>query len=402
MSRFQCVILCGVVLGFAACSDDDDPSDNVMLTSGTPTGSSTGPAPTNVTPTTGNNATTGNSTGQTGGTQSSTNNTTGSSTTGNGSTQSSTTGTNSTQSSTNNTSSTGSSTTGTTTPTTGGDPNAECNFTTNFTGQVDPARRFGGGVFVTGKSSFAPDSGIAALQAQIKMAVEMDLITETSQEYTLPTPVVIDGATIVSTNFLDMASMLPRMVYLEDQQDGIPLFFGDPSMIPFAAGSQFSDADASGSADVVGTRVRVVVTAVQVFDFITPQISGISQLEVLGTNADVGVREATGTDIGLDDYQRMVRVRGRIGQAPARTCGMNIVCLDLFHGSQPDVKHVELRVNTAAAPMPGDCAAFVGPVSAFPGPFGATAAPSTIPGSRGPFSPQLNASNFSWLLKFTP
>ena len=145
-------------------------------------------------------------------------------------------------------------------------------------------------------------------------------LTMAQNSVTIDPPVVLQGVTLTATSFLDMASMLPRKYFFEDQKEAISFFAGDPATIPFASGAGFPAPDAMGNRPLVGIKADVTVTEVSAFNLQEPQISKVSSFKVLDTNQPVAVREASGTDIPLSEYGKMVRVYGQLGTAAPIKC----------------------------------------------------------------------------------
>lgn len=252
-------------------------------------------------------------------------------------------------------------------------------------------KKGGGGAFTIGTASYEADSGLSAVVAAIKAGIDAGTIVADDEDtadvredelvLAAGEELQITGAIVTSTSFEndDGANFTyARRITFQDQGEAVLMFLAFDS--PDLANLQ-TDKNGDPVTLKVGDKVNFKVTKLTAFGGSTPQIGGISEVEKVGAGEDVGVMEKTGEDLTKEDFQKMVRVHGTIESAGSG-CGGSSQCFDLKHGD----KTTTLRISDGISrlPMMGDCITYVGPASAFPGPF---ADDPTV---------QVDAVNFTW------
>ena len=285
-------------------------------------------------------------------------------------------------------------TTTTTTPTTTTDPpnnsnpNADCEFISMYAGQIGSAKGGGGGVLALGAGAYEADAGLQAVVDKVKAEIDAGNIVEDEDrnddvetdavELAEADYLTVTGAVITSTAFEkkdDQGNYIGalRMTF-QDQKAGLLAFMDLITM----------DKDGNPVTLKVGHKVNFKVTKIKGFGANVPQIAAITDLEVVGEGVDVGIKDVSdGTALTVADYQKMVRAHGII-KTDNGGCGGTSVCYDFEYGPMGNKQTAILR-STSSFIKVGDCATYVGPMSAFPGPYDAG---SDI---------QFNTDNFDWL-----
>lgn len=268
-----------------------------------------------------------------------------------------------------------------------------CTVNTDYTGQIGGDDPNEGGVFTNAEASstYEADAGLQAVYDFIKGKVDDGTIVEDNEDTAdvredelvleAGSELQVTGAVVTSMRF-----STGNGTTVQDAQRALYLFPGD-----------FPETDINGDEYTlkVGQKINFKVTAVAAFGGETPQISGISDIEITGEDIDVFVEDVSGTALAVDDVNRIVRIGGLItgyqnGDATSREdagCGSissnGAFCFTLSHG--PDGAQETITYRTTAPFVDvGSCVTFVGPVSSFPGEFSENA------------NPQLNVNVFDW------
>ena len=268
-----------------------------------------------------------------------------------------------------------------------------CTVNTDYTGQIGGDDPNEGGVFTNdaAASTYEADAGLQAVYDFIKSKVDDGTIVEDDEATAdvredqlaleAGSELQVTGAVITSMRF-----STGNGTTIQDGQRALYLFPGD-----------FPETDINGAEYTlkVGQKINFKVTSVAAFGGETPQISGISDIEITGEDLDVFVDDASGKALSLDDVNRVVRIGGLItgyqnGEATTREdagCGSissnGAFCFTLSHGPEGAQETLTYR-TTAPFVDVGSCVTFVGPVSSFPGEFSDSA------------NPQLNVNVFDW------
>ena len=233
-----------------------------------------------------------------------------------------------------------------------------CGSAPAFSGQIFGTDAPSGGVplFVNNRSEFTyADANLDEVISQFP-TVDGDPII-------LPTPVVITGAIVVATSYMNTAAVPPSQ-------------------------SNFWVADANGTVEVrldytnaanvpvtqirVGHKLNFVVTAVDSY-FGSGQIQAANSWELVEADTGVHVLERTSTALTAADIGEVVRVEGTL-TADNGTCGGTSKCYDLTYANG----QVALYRSASTFLSVGQCVTFVGPLSQFSG------------------APQINVANFDW------
>ncbi len=268
-----------------------------------------------------------------------------------------------------------------------------CTVNTDYTGQIGGDDPNEGGVFTNdaAASTYEADAGLQAVYDFIKGKVDDGSIVEDDEatadvredqfEFEAGSELQVTGAVITSMRF-----STGNGTTLQDDQRALYLFPGD-----------FPETDINGAEYTlkVGQKINFKVTKVAAFGGETPQIAGISDIEITGEDLDVFVDDATGKALSLADVNKIVRIGGSItgyqrSDATSRddaSCGdisnNTAYCFTLSHGPEGAQETLTYR-TTAPFVDVGSCVTFVGPVSTFPGEFSENA------------NPQLNINVFDW------
>jgi hypothetical protein len=250
----------------------------------------------------------------------------------------------------------------------GGGP---CEENLTFVGQVftsaepDPLSP-NGGTPTTEPYADDYDCGLAALVAAVPTSSD-----EGSNQATVD--VSLSGCTVVATYYNSDIQPVPRgnrEFWIADGKAAIKVFF--------LAGEDENDPARANHPDFnIKVGQKVSVSAAQVTNYIgLPELTGVTEgswsLET--ENNAVYIWDATGSDLTLDDVNRVVRVTGQLS-AESTDCGGVSKCYEMDHGA---ANVVTLRTSSQFVEG-GQCVTFVGPVGTFGG---------TV---------QLNAANFDWL-----
>lgn len=233
-----------------------------------------------------------------------------------------------------------------------------CGSAPAFSGQIFGSDAPSGGVplFVNSRSEFT--YGDANLDEVISQFPTVD-----GDPIILPTPVVITGAIVVATSYMNTAAVPPSQ-------------------------SNFWVADANGTVEVrldytnaanvpvtqirVGHKLNFVVTAVDSY-FGSGQVQAANSWELVEADTGVHVLERTATALTAADIGEVVRVEGTLTGGGAG-CGGTSKCYDLTYANG----QVALYRSASTFLSIGQCVTFVGPLSQFSG------------------EPQINVANFDW------
>ncbi len=233
-----------------------------------------------------------------------------------------------------------------------------CGSAPAFSGQIFGSDAPSGGVplFVNSRSEFT--YGDANLDEVISQFPTVD-----GDPTILPTPVVITGAIVVATSYMNTAAVPPSQ-------------------------SNFWVADSNGTVEVrldytnaanvpvtqirVGHKLNFVVTAVDSY-FGSGQVQAANSWELVEADTGVHVLERTATALTADDIGEVVRVEGTLTRDNG-TCGGTSKCYDLTYADG----QVALYRSASTFLSIGQCVTFVGPLSQFSG------------------APQINVANFDW------
>ena len=261
-----------------------------------------------------------------------------------------------------------------------------------YPGQVGQDVTGGGGVFAVGEDSYEADSGLQAVYDKVVAELDAGNIVPCPEEVGCAEDndtellelveadqLQVTGAIITSTAFNrfdedDNYIGATRLTF-QDQQTGMLSFAEAPTM----------DVNGDPLALRVGMKVNFKVTAIKAFGGEVPQIAAFTDVEVTGEDVDVGVIEATGADITIEDHwQKLVRVHGVIEEVAIPSCGGDNVCYTFTHGEAGSEKSITLRSSSSFIEI-GDCTTYVGPVGSFPGPLNEGA------------NAQLDSVSFDWI-----
>ena len=233
-----------------------------------------------------------------------------------------------------------------------------CGSAPAFSGQIFGSDAPSGGVplFVNSRSEFT--YGDANLDEVISQFPTVD-----GDPIILPTPVVITGAIVVATSYMNTAAVPPSQ-------------------------SNFWVADANGTVEVrldytnaanvpvtqirVGHKLNFIVTAVDSY-FGSGQIQAANSWELVEADTGVHVLERTATALTADDIGEIVRVEGTLTGGGA-ACGGTSKCYDLTYANGQVVPYRSASTFLSV----GQCVTFVGPLGQFSG------------------APQINVANFDW------
>ena len=233
-----------------------------------------------------------------------------------------------------------------------------CGSAPAFSGQIFGSDAPSGGVplFVNNRSEFT--YGDANLDEVISQFPTVD-----GDPIILPTPVVITGAIVVATSYMNTAAVPPSQ-------------------------SNFWVADSNGTVEVrldytnaanvpvtqirVGHKLNFVVTAVDSY-FGSGQIQAANSWELVEADTGVHVLERTTTVLTAADIGEIVRVEGTLTGGGA-ACGGTSKCYDLTYANGQVVPYRSASTFLSI----GQCVTFVGPLGQFSG------------------APQINVANFDW------
>ncbi len=233
----------------------------------------------------------------------------------------------------------------------------------DFFGQIGGSNPRDGGFVAT--SPINVDAGIDVVLGAIPSQLDDPATIPDEGSIFLAQPIPVSGAIVIGTAFGDRGN---TRFWIQDANGAIQVFL-DPL------------STATGTIRV-GDEVEFDARIVSNYEG-HPQIAEVENFFVLSSGNGVPVKDySPGGQFGVGDYGKVVRVHGTLGQGSA--CGGNSTCYPLTYPGGTTTFRSETQFVE-----PGDCITFVGPATAFPGPYD----PS------GVGTPQLDTINFSWYFR---
>jgi len=236
-----------------------------------------------------------------------------------------------------------------------------CSLLTNFYGQIGGSGPSDGGAPTLDGLDY--DANLTAVYAAVPTTQDNPDTPNVDEGRADNLDIQVTGALVTATYGGNVSN---TRFFLQDQDSVIRVFL--------------DQGEQQTTAIKVGQRLSFTVTATRNFGG-TPQIAKLSNLTVDSEGNSVPYSDATGTDLTIDDFGRIVRVFGVI-TAENGDCGGGNTCYTLDHG---DNKSVILRSRSDFLAV-NQCVTFAGPASAFPGPL-----------ADGNKTIQLDQTNFGWL-----
>ena len=233
-----------------------------------------------------------------------------------------------------------------------------CGSAPAFSGQIFGAEAPSGGVplFVNSRSEFT--YGDAHLDEVISQFPTVD-----GDPTILPTPVVIAGAVVVATSYMNTAAVPPSQsnFWVADSNGTVEvrLDFTNAANVPV---TQIR----------VGHKLNFIVTALDSY-FGSGQVQAAASWELVEADTGVNVLERTTTALTADDIGEIVRVEGTLTRDNG-ACGGISRCYGLAYANGQVVPYRSASTFLTI----GQCVTFVGPLSQFSG------------------EPQINVANLSW------
>jgi hypothetical protein len=233
-----------------------------------------------------------------------------------------------------------------------------CGSAPAFSGQIFGNDAPSGGVplFVNSRSEFT--YGDANLDEVISQFPTVD-----GDPIILPTPVVITGAVVVATSYINSAAVPPSQsnFWVADSNGTVEvrLDFTNAANVPV---TQIR----------VGHKLNFTVTAVDSY-FGSGQVQAANSWDLVETDTGVHVLERTTTALTAEDIGEVIRVEGTLTGGGA-ACGGSSKCYDLTYANG----QVALYRSASTFLSIGQCVTFVGPLGQFDG------------------EPQINVANFDW------
>lgn len=247
------------------------------------------------------------------------------------------------------------------------------------------------GIMVQTNNTLATDAGLDKVWAEINRlqmtggfpADDPNTMgtTECSGDVMLAEPITITGAVVSGVGFT-------AGTFIQDKNHGMIL------RPPTTAYPMMNvNGEMKPVFPKVGDKLNFKVTAVKRFACHTPQISQITDYQVVSEKNPVHTEVITNQEITLATHSyKMIQVGGQLSNP--RECGRRMSdnrtfigrCFDLSYGPEGAKKIITVRTESdfACLSSAGKCGTYMGPVTAFPGIFADT-----------PMI-QLNAVNFSW------
>lgn len=249
------------------------------------------------------------------------------------------------------------------------DPNntpVDCVLQENFYGQIGGTGDAGGGAPTMEALDY--DANLQAVYDAVPTTQDDPETEEVDEGRADDLSIQVNGALVTATyaNTANFRSGDVRF-FLQDQNTALRVYLdqGEQQTTPIK----------------VGQRLSFTVTSTRNFGG-TPQIAKISDLVVDEEGANVPYTEATGTDLTIEQFDRIVRVFGTI-ESDNGECGGGNKCFTFNHGD----KSITLRSRSMFLEV-GQCHTYVGPVGAFPGPL-----------ADGNKTIQLDSINFGWMFE---
>jgi hypothetical protein len=233
-----------------------------------------------------------------------------------------------------------------------------CGSAPAFSGQIFGNDAPSGGVplFVNSRSEFT--YGDANLDEVISQFPTVD-----GDPIILPTPVVITGAVVVATSYINSAAVPPSQsnFWVADSNGTVEvrLDFTNAANVPV---TQIR----------VGHKLNFTVTAVDCY-FGSGQVQAANSWDLVEADTGVHVLERTTTALTAEDIGEVIRVEGTLTGGGA-ACGGSSKCYDLTYANG----QVALYRSASTFLSIGQCVTFVGPLGQFDG------------------EPQINVANFDW------
>jgi hypothetical protein len=233
-----------------------------------------------------------------------------------------------------------------------------CGSAPAFSGQIFGNDAPSGGVplFVNSRSEFT--YGDANLDEVISQFPTVD-----GDPIILPTPVVITGAVVVATSYINSAAVPPSQsnFWVADSNGTVEvrLDFTNAANVPV---TQIR----------VGHKLNFTVTAVDSY-FGSGQVQAANSWDLVKADTGVHVLERTTTALTAEDIGEVIRVEGTLTGGGA-ACGGSSKCYDLTYANG----QVALYRSASTFLSIGQCVTFVGPLGQFDG------------------EPQINVANFDW------
>jgi hypothetical protein len=233
-----------------------------------------------------------------------------------------------------------------------------CGSAPAFSGQIFGNDAPSGGVplFVNSRSEFT--YGDANLDEVISQFPTVD-----GDPIILPTPVVITGAVVVATSYINSAAVPPSQsnFWVADSNGTVEvrLDFTNAANVPV---TQIR----------VGHKLNFTVTAVDSY-FGSGQVQAANSWDLVEADTGVHVLERTTTALTAEDIGEVIRVEGTLTGGGA-ACGGSSKCYDLTYANG----QVALYRSASTFLSIGQCVTFVGPLGQFDG------------------EPQINVANFDW------
>lgn len=245
-------------------------------------------------------------------------------------------------------------------------PPIECEVIENFYGQIGGTGDADGGAPTMEALDF--DANLQAVYDAVPTTQDDSETEDVDEGRADDLSIQVTGALVTATyaNTANFRSGDVRF-FLQDQNTALRVYLdqGEQQTTPIK----------------VGQRLSFTVTSTRNFGG-TPQIAKISDLVVDEEGANVPYTEATGTDLTIEQFDRIVRVFGTI-ESDNGECGGGNKCYTFNHGD----KTTTLRSKSQHLSV-GGCYTYVGPVGAFPGPL-----------ATGDKTIQLDSINFNWLFE---
>lgn len=245
-------------------------------------------------------------------------------------------------------------------------PPIECEVIENFYGQIGGTGDADGGAPTMEALDF--DANLQAVYDAVPTTQDDSETEDVDEGRADDLSIQVTGALVTATyaNTANFRSGDVRF-FLQDQNTALRVYLdqGEQQTTPIK----------------VGQRLSFTVTSTRNFGG-TPQIAKISDLVVDEEGANVPYTEATGTDLTIEQFDRIVRVFGTI-ESDNGECGGGNKCYTFNHGD----KTTTLRSRSEFLSV-GGCYTYVGPVGAFPGPL-----------ATGDKTIQLDSINFNWLFE---
>ena len=246
-----------------------------------------------------------------------------------------------------------------------GTPGTECEINESFYGQIGTGEDQDGGVPTS--EPLTESAGLQEVWDAVEAEIDGD-IGGAEDEISLDLssdPIEVDGAVVTAKIF--------RGFYVSD---GDAAFYVDNR-------NTNDDLEVDNDDVRVGQKVSFDVTGAGTF-FADPQISGLTNWEVLEEDVEVPVEDITDEPIEVEHMYHNVRAAVLLPPTDEDSwdCAGDI-CYPATYGEDQQFE-ITMKIGEDSFWEPGECRTFVGPVSTFPGYF------------SGDPSPQLDELNWDW------